>query len=150
MKILNDMHDTRILAEKLAELLEPGDILCLTGDLGAGKTTLTQHLVKALGVNEPVTSPTFTLVNTYDAPTTIHHFDVYRISDSEELYDIGYEEYLFGDAICIIEWASRIEELLPKEAIWLHLHFNEKGERAVSWEHNDQAVIERLKEVSAC
>lgn len=147
---LMSLEDTEKLAIQLAETLVPGDIVCLTGDLGAGKTTFTQKLVQVLGVQEPVTSPTFTIVNTYDAPVTVHHFDVYRIADSEELYDIGFEEYIFSESISIIEWANRIKDLLPQEAIWLHLYFDDKGQRTVSWETNNEQVKERLKGCFAC
>ena len=87
------------------------------GDLGAGKTAFVQGLAKALGINQHVTSPTFTIVNEYEGRLKLYHFDVYRITDPEEMYEIGYEDYLDTDGVCIVEWAELIEELFPEEYI---------------------------------
>lgn len=132
--LIKSIEDTKALAEKMAEVLKKGDILCLEGDLGAGKTTFTQYLLRAFGVDDYITSPTFNIVNTYQGRVageviSIHHFDVYRISHYEEMYDIGYEEYVDGESIAIIEWPSRIMPLLPKEAIFLNLTLGDNEER---------------------
>ncbi len=110
----------------LGERLKAGDIVGLTGDLGAGKTTLTKSIAKGMGIDEHITSPTFTIVNEYDGDVAkglvpLYHFDVYRINDEEELYDIGYEEYFFGKAACVVEWANLIPSLMPEESLWLDL-----------------------------
>ena len=99
-------------------MAHPGTVFCLTGDLGAGKTTLTKGIAKALGVTEAVTSPTFTIVQEYDSGSLpLYHFDVYRVSDPEELFELGFEEYLHGKGVCIIEWADLIRDLLPAKRI---------------------------------
>ncbi len=96
-----------------------GGIYCLCGDLGVGKTVFAKGFAKGLGIDEHITSPTFTIVNEYKGKLPFYHFDVYRISDIEEMYEIGFDEYIFGDGICLIEWADIIKELLPENAIWI-------------------------------
>ena len=122
----------------LGQCLKAGDIVGLTGDLGAGKTTLTKAIAKGMGIEEHITSPTFTIVNEYDGDELkglipLYHFDVYRISDEEELYDIGYEEYFFGKAACVVEWANLIPNLMPVESLWLDLRLgvNHPEERII-------------------
>lgn len=90
----------------LGKVLTGGDVVCLTGDLGAGKTTLTKSIALGLGIEEYVTSPSYTIVNEYDGRLPLYHFDVYRINDVEEMYELGYEEYFFGSGVCVIEWAG--------------------------------------------
>lgn len=102
---------------KLGETLKQRDIVCLTGDLGAGKTAFTSGIAAALGVKSHITSPTFTIVNEYSGTIPLYHFDVYRISDPGEMFEIGFEEYIFGNGVVVIEWADLIEELLPDEYI---------------------------------
>lgn len=111
----NSPKETANIAKAFAKTLTGGDILCLNGDLGVGKTAFVQGLVAELGVKEPISSPTFTIVNCYDGKLPIYHFDVYRIEDSDEMYEIGFEEYIFGDGITIIEWAENIKDILPKK-----------------------------------
>ncbi len=104
-----------MVAKQLAETLKPGDILSLDGDLGAGKTVFTKGLCAGLGVTDTVNSPTYTLVNEYTGQNgPVYHFDVYRIGDEEELYDIGFEEYLQRDAVSIIEWGSYAAGILSE------------------------------------
>lgn len=110
----NDEQQTRALAVRLAEQAQPGDILCLDGDLGAGKTVFAQSFCAALGVTVPVSSPTFTIVNEYDGEQVhICHFDLYRIADESELEEIGFHEYIESGAVCLIEWAENAPGLLP-------------------------------------
>ena len=93
----------------------PGQIYCLNGDLGVGKTVFTQGIAKGLGITEPVNSPTFTIVQVYEeGRMPFYHFDVYRIGDIEEMDEIGYEDYFYGDGLTMIEWANLIEEILPE------------------------------------
>ena len=112
---LDNDKETREIGFKLGKLLKPGSIVCLIGDLGAGKTTMTQSLAEALEVDDYITSPTFTIVNEYEGKMPLYHFDVYRIGCSEEMYDIGFDEYINGEGVCIIEWANIIEDILPDD-----------------------------------
>ena len=122
--VLKGLKETKKFGERLGSLLKPGDIISLTGDLGAGKTTLTKSIGKGLGVEDYITSPTFTLINEYKGRTMLYHFDVYRLEGAIDLYDLGFEEYLYSNGVCIIEWGDKIEEILPKERINLQI---EKG-----------------------
>lgn len=107
-------EETKRIAMEIAENLEPGDVLCMYGDLGAGKTAFVQGLSKGLGIEGHITSPTFTIVNEYCGKLPLYHFDVYRIADPDEMYEIGYDEYVYGDGICVIEWPQLIDEILPR------------------------------------
>ena len=110
--------DTFEFGRKLGEKATAGQIICLDGDLGVGKTVFTQGFVKGLGIEDSVNSPTFTIIQIYDeGRLPLYHFDVYRIGEPEEMYEIGYEEYFFGEGVCLIEWSKLIEELIPDEAI---------------------------------
>lgn len=107
-------EETRALGRKIGETAQPGDVYTLVGDLGVGKTVFTQGIAEGLGITEPVSSPTFTIVQIYEeGRMPFYHFDVYRIGDPEEMDEIGYEDYFYGDGLCMIEWANLIEELLP-------------------------------------
>ena len=107
-------EETFSLGETLAQEAEPGQVFTLIGDLGVGKTVFTQGMAQGLGIEEPVNSPTFTIVQIYEeGRIPFYHFDVYRIGDVEEMYEIGFEDYFYGEGICLIEWANLIEEILP-------------------------------------
>lgn len=110
-------EDTSKIAAEIAQDLKGGEFIAMYGDLGAGKTAFVQGVAKALGIDQPVTSPTFTIVNEYEGRLTLYHFDVYRIEDSEEMYEIGYDEYISSGGVCIVEWAELIEDLFPDEYI---------------------------------
>ena len=106
--------DTYEFAKKLAEGVQSGEIYCLSGDLGVGKTVFTKGFAAGIGITEPVSSPTFTIVQIYeDGRMPLYHFDVYRIEDIEEMEEIGYEDCFFGEGVCLIEWAELIKEILP-------------------------------------
>ena len=108
-------QDTYDLGKKLGENCKTGDIILLNGDLGVGKTVFTKGFGKGLGIEEPISSPTFTIMQIYEqGRLPLYHFDVYRIADPEEMDEIGYEDYFFGKGVCLIEWASLIEELIPE------------------------------------
>jgi len=122
---LENENKTKEIGYKLGKLLQPGSVICLIGDLGAGKTTMTQSLAKALEVEDYITSPTFTIVNEYEGRMPLYHFDVYRIGSSDEMYDIGYDEYINGDGVCIIEWANLIDDILPDEYLYIELKYKD-------------------------
>lgn len=133
---LKTLEDTRKIAVRLAKQIKVGDVVCLVGDLGAGKTTFTQMLCEALGTDEYVTSPSFSIMNAYtgvmdDKPFPIYHFDVYRISDADEMDEIGFDDYLFGKGISIVEWATKVREHIPKNAIWIELNLTDWGTRMI-------------------
>lgn len=121
--------ETLEIGRGMGRQAEPGAIYLLHGDLGVGKTVFTKGFAEGLEITEPVTSPTFTLIQEYDVGRVpFYHFDVYRIGDVEEMYDLGYEDYFFGEGVCLIEWASRIEEILPPDCWNITIEKNlEKG-----------------------
>lgn len=107
-------EETSALGRELGANAKPGEVYTLIGDLGVGKTVLTQGIADGLGITEPICSPTFTIVQVYEeGRLPFYHFDVYRIGDIEEMDEIGYEDYFYGDGLCMIEWANLIEEILP-------------------------------------
>ena len=107
-------EETFQVGRDLAMQAEAGQVYTLIGDLGVGKTVLTQGMAEGLGILEPVNSPTFTIVQVYEeGRMPFYHFDVYRIGDVEEMYEIGFEDYFYGEGVCLIEWANLIEEILP-------------------------------------
>lgn len=116
-------QETEKIASSLAKKLSKGDVICLNGELGVGKTAFTKGLCSALGVTEHVTSPTYTIINHYEAPVPVFHIDAYRIDDSDEMYEIGFEDCL-TDGICVIEWSVMIEELLPQRRIEIEIRRN--------------------------
>lgn len=114
----NSEKETWDLGVRLAQQAQPGSVFSLIGDLGVGKTVLTKGMAAGLGITEPVSSPTFTIVQVYDeGRLPFYHFDVYRITDPEEMEEIGYEDYFFGDGVCLVEWANLIEELMPEHTV---------------------------------
>lgn len=121
-------EETRQLGKKLGLAAKGGELYCLNGDLGVGKTVFTKGFAEGLGIDEHITSPTFTIVNVYKGRLDFYHFDVYRIEDEDEMYEIGYEDYFFGDGVCLVEWAEKIPSLLPESVINIDISKNlEKG-----------------------
>ncbi|MDE7282218.1 MAG: tRNA (adenosine(37)-N6)-threonylcarbamoyltransferase complex ATPase subunit type 1 TsaE [Lachnospiraceae bacterium] len=132
MKQIIETHSTQETFEfgkKIGERARAGEVYSLIGDLGVGKTVFTQGVASGLEIKESVNSPTFTIMQVYDeGRLPFYHFDVYRIGDIEEMDEIGYDEYLYGDGVCLIEWANLIEEILPKKYIRITIEKNlEKG-----------------------
>lgn len=125
----NSPKETFELGRKYAMEASKGQIYTLNGDLGTGKTVFTQGFAAGLGITEPVSSPTFTILQEYEeGRLPFYHFDVYRIGDSEEMDELGYEDYFYGEGVCLIEWAEIIEDIIPKDAIRITIEKNlEKG-----------------------
>ena len=111
--IVTTVEETNNIGELIGTLVNSGDIICLIGDLGTGKTHLTKGIAKGLNIEDHITSPTFTIVNEYTGRLKLYHFDVYRVNDPDEIAAIGFDEYIFSDGVSIIEWANYIEELIP-------------------------------------
>lgn len=111
--IVTTVEETNKIGELVGALVNSGDIICLIGDLGTGKTHLTKGIAKGLSIEDHITSPTFTIVNEYTGRLKLYHFDVYRVNDPDEIAAIGFDEYIFSDGVSIIEWANYIEELIP-------------------------------------
>ena len=129
---LKNTEDTEALGRRVAERLAPGSVVALTGPLGAGKTTLAQAIARGLCVTERLSSPTFTIVQEYESGRLpLYHFDVYRVHDEDELFEIGFEEYLHGQGVCLVEWADLVEDLLPEETLRVELSYGEGEDERV-------------------
>ncbi|WP_080848781.1 tRNA (adenosine(37)-N6)-threonylcarbamoyltransferase complex ATPase subunit type 1 TsaE [Cytobacillus gottheilii] len=124
-------EDTNRLAIKLAENLQPGDVIALEGDLGAGKTTFTKGLAVGLGITKTVSSPTFTIIKEYRGRLPLYHMDVYRVQDSFE--DLGFDEYFYGDGVTVVEWAHLIKDQLPEELLTIYLYHSGEEERRIEF-----------------
>ena len=122
-------QETFELGRKLGIQAARGDVFCLLGDLGVGKTVLTQGFAEGLGINEPISSPTFTIVQEYEeGRLPFYHFDVYRIGDVEEMEEIGFDDYIYGEGVCLVEWADKISDILPDDYVVIRIEKNlEKG-----------------------
>ena len=128
---INSEEDSKLFGFELAKNAVPGQVIALVGDLGTGKTTLTKYIACGLGVTETVSSPTFTIVKEYySGRIPLYHFDVYRIGDPDELFNIGADEYFDGSGLCVVEWADMVEEELPEDSLYIYIEYGEKeGER---------------------
>jgi len=126
---IENENEMKAFGHGLGKILSKGDVVCLSGDLGAGKTTLTKAIAIGMGIDDYVTSPSYTIVNEYEGRLNLYHFDVYRINDVEEMYELGYEEYFFGSGVCIIEWAGMVEDLLPEKRIWVEIYQGDSLEK---------------------
>ena len=122
-------EETFLLGEKIGKEAEKGSVFALLGDLGVGKTVFTQGVAKGLEIKESICSPTFTIVQVYEeGRLPFYHFDVYRIGDIEEMDEIGYEDYFYGEGVCFVEWANLIEDIMPENTIWITIEKDlEKG-----------------------
>jgi tRNA threonylcarbamoyladenosine biosynthesis protein TsaE len=129
--ISNSAEDTQIIGKIIGEYLRGGDVVALIGELGSGKTCITRGIARGVGVPEKyrITSPTFTLINEYPGRKTLYHLDIYRLSGQEDLEDMGYEEYFYSDGITVIEWAEKIEEILPEGCFTIHLKYLDENRR---------------------
>lgn len=114
-------QETEAIGEELAQKLRGGDVLAFTGSLGMGKTAFTRGLARGLGCRGRVTSPTFTIVNEYEGRTPLFHFDMYRLGSSDELFDIGWDDYLARGGVCAVEWSERVSDALPEDTIFVDI-----------------------------
>lgn len=121
-------EETERFGEALAHDLRAGDVLAVTGSLGMGKTAFTRGLARGLGCRGRVTSPTFTIVNEYEGKTPLFHFDMYRLGSSDELFDIGWDDYLARGGVCAVEWSERVSDALPGDTIFVDIARGEEGE----------------------
>jgi tRNA threonylcarbamoyladenosine biosynthesis protein TsaE len=147
---IQNREQTERLGWLLAGFLEPGDVVGLTGDLGAGKTTLAGVIAHALGVPEEtaISSPTFTLIKEYEGRLPVYHMDLYRLEASLELYELGLWEYYDGDGVCLVEWADLFDDLWPKRALLLELTLGHGEERAVTarGEMRGAELVEKIRD----
>ena len=137
MIITNSAAETRELGKRLAEKLKAGDVILLTGELGAGKSELARGIAKGLGVAETVTSPSFTILNVYESGRTpLYHFDWYRLESEEELYELGMDEYLGGDGIALVEWPERCPDANPADSLRIRITAEGENIRKIEAEPN--------------
>lgn len=132
--ITNSSEETFQAGRNFAKTLSPGNILAFCGDLAAGKTTFIKGIITAMTTFpvEQINSPTFIYLNLYESSKTIYHFDLYRLKNSDDFLDMGFDEYLFSDGICCIEWAERIQDIIPPHAIVIHMIHLEKNQRQIT------------------
>lgn len=146
---LMGLNETEKFGQRLGNLLQGGDVLSLTGDLGAGKTTLTKSIGIGLEVKDYITSPTFTLINEYKGRAWVYHFDVYRLEDEMDLLDLGYEDYFYSNGVTIVEWGDKIEDILPEDRINIRI---EKGkeldERIITLDGEGDRYRQIVKELN--
>jgi tRNA threonylcarbamoyladenosine biosynthesis protein TsaE len=139
---------TRAVAAALGELLVPGDLVLLVGDLGAGKTAFTQGLARGLGVDEPVTSPTFTIVQEYDGRVGLAHVDVYRLDRVQDLYDLGFDELLDDDRVTVVEWGDLVEQSVPAEHLVVRIELGDADtDRVLELSYHGRRWNQRRAEV---
>ncbi len=132
--VINDLENIRAAAREFVEALDESTVVAFYGKMGAGKTTFIKAVCEELGVEDVITSPTFSIVNEYRSETTgelIYHFDFYRIKKIDEVYDMGYEDYFYSGALCFIEWPELVEELLPEDALRVTIAEQEDGSRKI-------------------
>ncbi len=133
--ITKSPEETIEFGRKLGSMLRKGAVIALQGTLAAGKTTITKGIALALGIEEPVTSPTFTLISEYYGTMTLYHMDVYRLDTTEDFVNLGVEEMLYGDGICVVEWSEKVMNELPQKAILIRLEAQDDGSRLVTVEN---------------
>lgn len=134
---LNNLEETEKFGLFLGENLRPGDVICLNGGLGAGKTTLTKSIAKGLGIDDYVTSPTFTIVNEYYGKIDLYHIDTYRLDDMVDVDYLGFDEYFYSDGVTIVEWAEKIRDALPEEYMEINIKsHDDKRDLAINYVGN--------------
>jgi len=140
-------EETKKLGKEVGKLAKPGDLLAFYGELGVGKTCFIQGISRELEVQDYVTSPSFTIINEYHGKIPIYHFDLFRLNNAEEILELGYEEYFYGEGLTVIEWAEKIEQLLPKEYLKIDIKFKDRYERTISFIPQGDRFNKFLKEL---
>ncbi len=130
--ILKSQEETIEFGKKIGENLKSGAVVALDGDLAAGKTYLTKGIALGLGITEEVSSPTFTIISEYPGKYRLYHMDVYRLENSDDFLDIGGEDMLYGDGVCVIEWSKKIKDILPKNTIFIEITVNPDSSRSIT------------------
>jgi tRNA threonylcarbamoyladenosine biosynthesis protein TsaE len=150
--ISHSAEQTQRIGERLGRLLQGGDLVCLEGELGTGKTCLVQGIGRGLGIVSAIASPTFIIASEYPVPNhryKFYHIDLYRIETLAEARAAGLEDYFYGDGICVIEWAERVRELLPEERLWITLHYIGDTKRALLFKPQGKRYEELLQRFRA-
>ncbi|AYO31476.1 MAG: tRNA threonylcarbamoyladenosine biosynthesis protein TsaE [Thermoanaerobacteraceae bacterium] len=142
-----NQNQTEKLGEALGKLLKAGDFLALAGDLGAGKTAFTRGIARGLGIHEDITSPTFTIINQYEAPVPLAHMDAYRLKTPEELENAGFYDYM-EDFVVVLEWADRVEELLPGDVLWIYFTVLDENRRTIEFQSQTSHYDNILQELN--
>lgn len=148
--ITHSPAQTGRVGERLGQLLRPGDVVCLQGSLGTGKTCLTQGIGKGLGASGVISSPTFVYINEYapkDSGPYLYHVDLYRIRDYCDALSLGLDDYIYSDGVTVIEWAERAIEIIPEERLWISLSYLDFSKRALLFEATGARYIEILREL---
>jgi len=141
-------EETKKLGEDIGKLVRAGDLLAFYGELGAGKTCFIQGISQQLEVKDYVTSPSFTIINEYRGKIPIYHFDLFRLNNAEEILELGYKEYFYGEGLTVIEWAEKIEEYLPKEHLKIDIKFEDHYKRTITFIPQGDRFEKILKELS--
>lgn len=143
-------RDTEVSGELLGSLAVPGDIFCLFGDLGAGKTCFARGVARGLKVLEPVTSPTFTLINEYQGRLPLYHMDVYRLQEAADMEDLGYEEYFYGAGVTVLEWAERVQPVLPGSRLEIYIErlSDDENGRSIKFKAFGARYVDLVKELT--
>lgn len=143
-------QEMEYLGRRIGQLAQPGQLLALDGDLGAGKTVLSKGIALGLDIEELISSPTFTIIHQYEqGRMPLYHMDVYRLKQPEELYDLGYEEYFYGQGLTVVEWASLIEPFLPEEYLGIHIGVTTAG-RVLEFSPHGVAYEQLIEELTGC
>jgi len=146
--ITKSPEETKNLGKEVSKLAKPGDLFAFYGELGAGKTCFIQGISRGLEVKDYVTSPSFTIINEYQGKIPIFHFDLFRLNNAEEILELGYEEYFYGEGLTVIEWAEKIGQLLPKEHLKIDIKFKDRYKRAITFIPQGDRFNNFLEELS--
>lgn len=145
--ISGNPEETFFVGRIIGENLIAGDTVALIGELGAGKTCFTQGVARGMGIPEEykITSPSFTLINEYPGKITLYHFDLYRLQGSQDMEDMGYDEYLFGEGVSVIEWAEKMKDVLPAETLFVSFTYLDENEREILFSGQDKKITQIAK-----